>query len=71
MVVALGSAVLFALFVSLLLVPALYAAGTEVGRIVKFCFGFIRKLLLGKPYTPYRSIGDRYEGEVFDDNDAG
>ena len=70
MVVALGSAVLFALFVSLLLVPALYAAGTEVGRIVKFFFGFVRKLVFGTPYTPFRPIGDRYEGEVYDDNDA-
>lgn len=59
MVVALGSAVLFALFVSLLLVPALYAVGTEVGRLFKVLGG-----------VPYRAIGDRYEGEVYDDNDA-
>lgn len=61
MVISLGCAVVFALFVSLLLVPSLYAVGTEVGRWFKAIFG----------KTPYRSIGDRYEGEVFDDNDAG
>ena len=61
MVISLGCAVVFALFVSLLLVPSLYAVGTEVGRWFKAIFG----------NTPYRSIGDRYEGEVFDDNDAG
>ena len=59
MVVALGSAVIFALFVSLLLVPALYAVGTEIGRIFKVFKG-----------TPYRPIGDRYEGEVYDDNES-
>lgn len=60
MVISLGCAVVFALFVSLLLVPALYAVGTEIGRLIKAPFS----------KTPYRSIGDRYEGEVFDDNDA-
>ena len=60
MVISLGCAVIFALFVSLLLVPALYAVGTEVGRFVKALFG----------RAPYRSIGDRYEGEVFDDHKA-
>jgi len=59
MVIALGCAVIFALFVSLLLVPALYAVGTELGRLIKAPFS----------KTPYRPIGDRYEGEVFDDND--
>lgn len=58
MVIALGSAVLFALFVSLFLVPALYAVGTEFGRAVKAYFEI----------RPYRPIGDRYDGEVFDDN---
>lgn len=58
MVISLGCAVIFALFVSLLLVPALYAVGTEIGRFFKALYG----------KTPYRAIGDRYEGEVFDDN---
>ena len=60
MVISLGCAVIFALFVSLLLVPALYAVGTEIGRLFKAAFG----------RTPYRAIGDRYEGEVFDDNET-
>ncbi|WP_084420223.1 efflux RND transporter permease subunit [Henriciella litoralis] len=54
MVVSLGSAVAFALFVSLLLVPALYAVGCEVGRIFRWTWG-------GRPY---RHIGDSYEGDA-------
>ncbi|MEM5518686.1 efflux RND transporter permease subunit [Henriciella sp. AS95] len=54
MVVSLGSAVAFALFVSLLMVPALYAVGCEVGRIFRWTWG-------GRPY---RQIGESYEGEV-------
>ncbi|MEL7454025.1 MAG: efflux RND transporter permease subunit, partial [Pseudomonadota bacterium] len=60
MVISLGCAVLFALFVSLLMVPALYAVGTEVGRIFRWSWG-------GRPY---RSLGESYEGLVNDDNDA-
>lgn len=52
MVVSLGCAVAFALFVSLFLVPALYAAGTEVGRIFRWSWG-------GRPY---RRIGESYSG---------
>ncbi|MCZ4297578.1 efflux RND transporter permease subunit [Henriciella marina] len=54
MVVSLGSAVAFALFVSLLLVPAFYAVGCEVGRIFRWTWG-------GRPY---RQIGESYEGEA-------
>lgn len=54
MVVSLGAAVAFALFVSLLMVPALYAVGCEVGRIFRWTWG-------GRPY---RKIGDSYEGDV-------
>lgn len=57
MVISLGCAVLFALFVSLLMVPALYAVGTEIGRVFGAIFG----------KTPYRSIGESYEGEIFHD----
>ncbi len=57
MVVALGCAVAFALFVSLFLVPALYAAGVEIGRIFRWSWG-------GRPY---RRIGERYSGEVTKD----
>ena len=59
MVVSLGCAVVFAVFVSLLMVPALYAVGTEIGRAFKW-------LYRGQPY---RSIGETYEGEVFEDSD--
>ena len=54
MVVSLGAAVAFALFVSLLMVPALYAVGVEVGRIFRWSWG-------GRPY---KNIGDSYGGEV-------
>ncbi|MEO1406188.1 MAG: efflux RND transporter permease subunit, partial [Pseudomonadota bacterium] len=58
MVISLGCAVIFALFVSLLMVPALYAVGTEVGRVFRWIF--LRR--------PYRSIGETYDGDVNDDN---
>ncbi|KCZ48406.1 efflux RND transporter permease subunit [Hyphomonas pacifica] len=54
MVVSLGAAVAFALFVSLLMVPAMYAVGVEIGRIFQWTWG-------GKPY---RQIGETYSGEV-------
>lgn len=60
MVISLGCAVIFALFVSLLLVPALYAVGAEIGRLAKAPFG----------KTPFRSIGDRYDGHIYDDHDS-
>lgn len=59
MVVSLGCAVLFALFVSLIMVPALYAVGTEIGRVFRWAFR-------GREY---RSIGETYDGVVFDDNE--
>ncbi|MGB3624940.1 MAG: efflux RND transporter permease subunit [Henriciella sp.] len=59
MVVSLGSAVAFALFVSLLMVPALYAVGCEVGRIFRWSWG-------GRPY---RQIGESYEGDVHIDEE--
>ena len=52
MVVALGFAVAFALFVSLLMVPALYAVGVEIGRIFQWSWNG----------TPYRRIGETYHG---------
>jgi len=54
MVISLGCAVAFALFVSLLLVPAMYAVGVEIGR-------FFSWLWNGKPLRP---IGDRYDGSA-------
>ncbi|MEO1475588.1 MAG: efflux RND transporter permease subunit, partial [Pseudomonadota bacterium] len=60
MVISLGCAVVFALFVSLLMVPSLYAVGTEIGRIFRWIF--LRQ--------PYRSIGETYEGDVNNDNEA-
>ena len=59
MVISLGWAVAFALFVSLLLVPSLYAVGTEVGRIFRWSWG-------GRPY---RSIGETYSGSVTEEGD--
>lgn len=54
MVISLGCAVAFAIFMSLLLVPCLYAIGVEVGRIFKWTWGGV----------PYRQIGETYSGEV-------
>lgn len=59
MVVSLGCAVAFAIFVSLFMVPALYAVGTEVGRIFRWTWG-------GKPF---RQIGESYSGEVTIDDE--
>lgn len=52
MVVALGSAVAFALFLSLFLVPALYAIGAELARVGRWFW----------TSEPFRSIGDTYAG---------
>ena len=54
MVISLGCAVAFALFVSLIMVPALYAVGVEVGRVFRWTWA-------GRPY---RHIGETYEGEA-------
>ena len=54
MVISLGYAVAFAIFVSLFLVPTLYAVGVEIGRIFRWSWG-------GRPY---RKIGESYTGEV-------
>ncbi|MEM8919720.1 MAG: efflux RND transporter permease subunit [Pseudomonadota bacterium] len=51
MVVSLGCAVVFALFISLLLVPALYAIGVEIKRYFDW-------MLRG---TPFRPIGGTYD----------
>ena len=54
MVVAMGSAVAFALFVSLLFVPALYTVGAELARLFRW-------LWWGKPYQP---IGESYDSDA-------
>ena len=59
MVISLGCAVLFALFISLLMVPAMYAVGTEIGRFFGWAWN-------GRPY---RSIGESYDGTLSDDVD--
>ena len=59
MIVSLACAVAFALFVSLLMVPAMYAVGVEIGRIFRWTWG-------GKPF---RQIGETYSGEVTIDED--
>ena len=57
MVISLGCAVAFALFVSLLLVPAMYAVGVEVGRLCKRIYDGERR----------PSIGETYSGDVESD----
>lgn len=59
MIVSLGCAVAFALFISLLFVPALYAVGVEIGRIFRWTWNS----------RAYRMIGDSYSGEVSVDED--
>ncbi len=59
MVVSLAYAVAFALFISLLLVPAMYAVGAEVGRIFHWTWA-------GRPY---RQIGESYSGHVTIDDE--
>lgn len=54
MIVSLGYAVAFALFVSLLMVPSMYAVGVEIGRIFRWTWG-------GRPY---RQIGEGYTGHA-------
>jgi len=59
MVISLGYAVAFAIFVSLLLVPTLYAVGVEIGRVFRWSWA-------GRPY---RKIGESYSGEVTIDSE--
>ena len=59
MVISLGYAVAFAIFVSLFLVPAMYAVGVEIGRVVRWTWS-------GRPY---RRIGESYTGEVTIDSE--
>ena len=54
MLVALSSAVGFALFISLFLVPALYVIGAEIKRVFAWTWGG----------APFKHIGDGYSGEV-------
>lgn len=54
MLVSLSFAICFALFITLFLVPAMYAVGAEVGRVFKWSWG-------GKPY---RQIGEGYTGQA-------
>lgn len=59
MVISLGYAVAFAIFVSLFLVPTLYAVGVEIGRVFRWSWS-------GRPY---RKIGESYSGEVTIDSE--
>ncbi|MAV49432.1 MAG: RND transporter [Hyphomonadaceae bacterium] len=52
MLIALACAVAFAIFISLFLVPALYAVGVEVGRVFRWSWG-------GRPFA---AIGGTYTG---------
>ena len=60
MVIALGSAVAFALFISLLMVPALYAVGVECGRYVRWMLHLDKK---------FKHIGETYQGDDLSGND--
>ncbi|MEL6245317.1 MAG: efflux RND transporter permease subunit [Pseudomonadota bacterium] len=60
MVISLGSAVAFAILISLFMVPALYAVGVEIGRFFAWTWS-------GKPY---KRIGESYDGEVTLDEEA-
>ncbi len=53
MVVALGFAVVFALFLTLFLVPALYAIGTDVSRYFKWAFLGRPRAFIGSTYDPH------------------
>lgn len=59
MVISLGYAVAFAIFVSLFLVPTMYAVGVEIGRVFRWTWS-------GRPY---RKIGESYTGEVTIDSE--
>lgn len=59
MVISLGYAVAFAIFVSLFLVPTMYAVGVEIGRVFRWTWS-------GRPY---RKIGESYSGEVTIDSE--
>ena len=61
MVVSLGCAVVFALFISLFMVPALYAVGVEIRRFF---------LWMSKG-VPYRTIGDRYHDDKVESEGLG
>ena len=54
MVISMGAAVAFALFVSLFFVPALYAVGAELARVFRWLWS-------GKPY---QSIGATYDSDA-------
>lgn len=60
MIISLGYAVAFAIFVSLLMVPAMYAVGVEIGRVFRWTWS-------GKPF---RQIGESYSGHVTLDEEA-
>ncbi|XBQ16184.1 MAG: efflux RND transporter permease subunit [Oceanicaulis sp.] len=58
MVVALGFAVVFALFLTLFLVPSLYAVGVDIKRIVKAMWTGEAQPMIGSTYSGHESTGD-------------
>ena len=58
MVLSLGAAVGFALFVSLLFVPALYLIGVEIGRFFKWAWSGRPYRHIGESYVAYPDTGD-------------
>ena len=55
MVISLGFAVIFALFLTLLFVPALYAIGADIGRLVKWLWTGEKQPRLGSSYSGHES----------------
>ncbi|MFP4518392.1 MAG: efflux RND transporter permease subunit [Oceanicaulis sp.] len=58
MVVALGFAVVFALFLTLLFVPSLYAVGVDIKRVVKALWTGEPQPMIGSTYSGHESTGD-------------
>lgn len=67
MVVSLGFAVIFALFLSLLLVPSLYAIGVEIGRQSKWLKQGFKYLYLGGPRPDkIQPLGQTFDDDTLD-----
>ncbi len=66
MVVSLGCAVIFALFLSLLLVPSLYAIGIEVGRTSRWLRQGFMFIFTGKKPDRIQRLGENFDQEHLD-----
>lgn len=66
MVVSLGCAVIFALFLSLLLVPSLYAIGVEIGRRMSWLKQAIRWYFGGLRPDKIQPLGQTFDDDTLD-----